>query len=102
MAKKTTQRKPKPASNPDSREKQMIRLAVDLAEQQLRDGTAPASVINHYLKLGTKKEELERQILERQAELIKSKAETITHDREAHKVAQEAIEAMRSYGSSNG
>ena len=47
---------------PEAKEAQMISLAVDLAEQQLRDGTASSQVITHYLKLGTRKEELEREL----------------------------------------
>ena len=46
----------RPASSPEARENQMISLAIDLAEQQLRDGTASSQVITHYLKLGSTKE----------------------------------------------
>ena len=53
----------RPALSPEARENQMIALAVDLAEQQLRDGTASAQVITHFLKLGTSKAELEKEKL---------------------------------------
>lgn len=46
-------KKMRPALTPEARENQMISLAVDLAEQQLRDGTASSQVITHFLKLGT-------------------------------------------------
>ena len=64
MAKVTTttskqRKKLRPALSPEARENQMIALAVDLAEQQLIDGTASAQVITHFLKLGTTKAELE-------------------------------------------
>ena len=48
-----TNRKRPPARTPEARENQMIMYAIDLAEQQLRDGTASSQVITHYLKLGS-------------------------------------------------
>lgn len=87
----------KPAVDPESREKQLVNLAVDLAERQLMDGTAPPSVINHFLKIASKRESLERDILEKQAELIQSKAKNISKDRDAEELAKAAIEAMKSY-----
>lgn len=96
-AKKKTPRKSKPALDPESREKQLVNLAVDLAEKQLREGTAPPSVLNHFLKIASKREVLERDILEKQAELIKSKAQNIAKDRDAEELAKAAIEAMKSY-----
>ena len=43
--------KMRPALTPEARENQMIFLATELAEQQLRDGTASSQVITHYSKL---------------------------------------------------
>ena len=53
--------KMRPALTPEAREGQLVSLAVDLAEQQLRDGTASSQVITHYLKLGSMREKLERE-----------------------------------------
>ena len=81
MAKRTkttsedTQKKMRPAITPEARENQMIALAVDLAEKQLIEGTASSQVITHYLKLATTKEKIEREILEKQKELIVAKTE---------------------------
>lgn len=60
---------------PESRENQMVYLAVDLAEQQLRDGTASSQVITHFLKLGSTKEKLEKEKLEEENKLLKAKTE---------------------------
>lgn len=100
--KKTTKtvdkkRDAKPASTPEAREQQLVALAVDLAEKQLRDGSASPSIINHYLKLASNRETLEREILEKQARLIEAKASSINKDREAEELAKAAIEAMKSY-----
>ena len=40
--------KMRPALTPEARENQMIFLATELAEQQLRDGTASSQVITHF------------------------------------------------------
>ena len=47
----------RPALSPEARENQLISLAVDLAEQQLIDGSASSQVITHFLKLGTTRAE---------------------------------------------
>ena len=75
MAKVTTttskqRKKLRPALSPEARENQMIALAVDLAEQQLIDGTASAQVITHFLKLGTTKAELEKEKIRKETELL--------------------------------
>lgn len=67
----------RPALTPEARENQMISLAVDLAEKQLREGTASSQVITHFLKLGSSKEKLEKEILEKQKEMITAKTESL-------------------------
>ena len=52
----------RPALTPEARENQLIYLATNLAEQQLLDGTASSQVITHYLKLGSTKERIEKEI----------------------------------------
>ncbi len=87
----------RPATSPEAREQQLVNLAVTLAEKQLRDGTASPSVINHFLKLASKRERLEREILERQSKLIEAKAKNIDKERESEEAAKAAIEAMKNY-----
>lgn len=89
----------RPASTPEAREQQLVNLAVQLAEKQLRDGTASPSIINHYLKIASRREVLEREILEKQSKLIEAKAQNINKDREAEDLAKAAIEAMKNYNS---
>ena len=66
----TSSKRMRPALTPEARENQMISLAVDLAEKQLMEGTASSQVITHYLKLGSTKERIEKEILEKQKQLI--------------------------------
>lgn len=88
---------PRKARSPEEREKQMINLAVDLAEKQLRDGTAAPSVINHYLKLASRRETIEREILEKQKLLLEAKTGAIDSNKNTEKLYAEALEAMRQY-----
>jgi hypothetical protein len=102
MPRKSEDKKPKgnrPSTDPQAREQQLVNLAVNLAEQQLLDGTASPSVINHFLKLASTRETIEREILEKQAKLIEAKALSISKDREAEEIAKKAIEAMKNYNS---
>ena len=87
----------RPAMSPEARENQMIALAVDLAEQQLRDGTASSQVITHYLRLGSTKERVEKEILEKQKELIAAKTEALHSAKRVEELYAEAIKAMRRY-----
>lgn len=86
-----------PAATPEARESQLISLAVDLAEQQLRDGTASAQVITHYLKLGSTKERIEREILERQKDLITAKTDNLKSAKRVEELYENALKAMRQY-----
>lgn len=86
-----------PAATPEARENQLISLAIDVAEEQLANGTASAQVITHYLKLGTTKERLEKEKLERENELLKAKAEMIQSQKDTERLYKEAIQAMQTY-----
>lgn len=90
-------KKMRPALNPEARENQLISLAVDLAEQQLRDGTASSQVITHYLKLGSLKEKLEREKLMEENKLLKAKTESLQAMRKSDEAYLEAIKAFRNY-----
>ena len=90
----------KPATTPESRENQLIALAVDRAEQQLLDGTASAQVITHYLKLGTPREQLERQKLEQENLLTQAKIEALSSEKRVEELYKNALNAMRSYSGS--
>jgi EAL domain-containing protein (putative c-di-GMP-specific phosphodiesterase class I) len=90
-------RKMRPALSPEARENQLVSLAVDLAEQQLRDGTASSQVITHYLKLGSTKERIEKEILEKQKELIEAKTQSLQSAQRIEELYMNALDAMRKY-----
>lgn len=93
----------RPGLTPEARENQLISLAVNLAEKQLRDGTASSQVITHYLKLGTTKERIEKEILEKQKELITAKTEALRDAKDMKELYSAALKAMQCYsGQSEG
>ena len=91
----------RPALTPEARENQMISLAVDLAEKELREGTASSQVITHYLKLGSTRERLERAKLEEENKLLRARTKAIEEAADMKDLYEKAIKAMQRY-SGNG
>lgn len=90
------------ATTPEAREQQLIAAAVDLAERQIRDGSASAQVISHYLKLGTMREKLEEEKLRQENELLKAKVDALQSAKNVEQLYTKAIAAMKSYGGFGG
>lgn len=95
-------RKLRPALSPEARENQLVSLAVDLAEKQLMEGTASSQVITHYLKLGSTKERIEKEILEKQKELIEAKTQSLQSAQRIEELYTNALNAMRNYSGQGG
>ena len=102
VASSESSRKIRPALSPEARENQMISLAVDLAERQLVEGTASSQVITHYLKLGSTKERIEKEILEKQKELIEAKTQTLQSAQRVEELYSNALNAMKKYSGQDG
>ena len=92
-----TKKRHRPATTPEGRENQLVSQAIDLAEKQIRDGTASSQVITHFLKLGSTREQLEQQRLMHENELTKVKIESLESAKRMEELYAEAINAMRSY-----
>lgn len=87
----------RPATTPEAREQQLVASAIDLAEQQINNGTASSQVITHFLKLGSTRERLEQQRLEHENELTRVRIEAIESQKRVEELYMEALQAMRSY-----
>lgn len=85
------------ATTPEARENQLIAAAYDLAEKQIRNGTASSQVITHYLKLGSSREKLEQQRLEGENSLIGAKIEMLKSQKKVEELYGAALAAMKSY-----
>ena len=87
----------RPATTPEARESQLVSLAYDVAEKQMRDGTASSQVISHFLKFGTAREALEQEKLRGENQLLHAKIESMASMQRIEELYANAIEAMRGY-----
>ena len=88
---------PRKATDPIERENQLIDAAVDLAEKQIRDGTAAPTVITHYLRLASTREHLEHERIMAENKLAQAKVEALQSQKHIEELYENAIAAMRSY-----
>lgn len=86
-----------PATTPEGREQQLIALAMEATEKRIRDGTASAQELVHFLKAGSPTAKLERQILEKQRELLVAKTSAIESQKRVEELYSNALSAMRAY-----
>jgi phage repressor protein C with HTH and peptisase S24 domain len=89
----------RPATTPEAREQQLIASAIGLAEKQIRDGSASAQVITHYLKLGSSREQLEQERLRNENQLTQAKIEAMASAQRVEELYKAALGAMKSYSS---
>ena len=99
---KKTQTNMRPALSIDARQNQMICMANDLAEQQLRDGTASSQIITHFLKLGTIQAQVELEKLQLEKELIQAKKDDLQSHQRSEELMREAISAFKGYSGHSG
>lgn len=81
----------------ESKEQYLIGLAYDLVEERLRNGTATSQETTHFLKLGSTRERIEREMLENQKEVLKAKAEAIQSQKRIEELYAQALSAFKSY-----
>lgn len=85
---------------PSSQEEREIRcsnLAMDLAEQQLMDGTASSQVITHFLKVSSIREQEELKKLKHENNLLIAKTKAYENAEDIKKLYEDAISAMKVY-----
>lgn len=101
-SKKKSERRSPPARNPENRENQLIDMAYDLAEKRLREETASAQEIVHFLRMGTARAQLEKKKLEAETLLLKSKKEAVDASKQNGIIYEKAMAAFGIYsGQSN-
>lgn len=92
----------RPALTPESRENQLIALSVDLAEKQLREGTASSQVITHFLKLGSTKNQLELEKIRHENALLEAKTQSLQSAKRVEELYENALNAMKDYSGHGG
>lgn len=90
-------RRMRPALTPEARENQMISLAMDVAEERLRNGTASSQEIVHFLKLGSSREKYEQEKIALENELVKAKTEAVASAKDVKEMYDQAMASFRRY-----
>lgn len=86
-----------PVESFEARENQLIALAMDCAEKQIRSGKVSSQVLTHFLRLGTEKAALENEKIRNENEMLQAKVETLRSQQRSEELYQAALDAMRSY-----
>ena len=68
-----------------------------LLKQERSNGTASSQVISHFLKLGSTRAQIEKELLEKQRDLAAAKAEAIESSAKMEDLYLKAAKAMKSY-----
>lgn len=97
----TASQRMRPATTPEARQKQLVSLATDCAEDLMRSGKAPAQIIVHYLKLGTAQAELELEKTKKELALTEAKTKSIQSSEHAEEMYKNALAAFRGYSGQN-
>lgn len=83
--------------NKKNRENLLVSLAMDLAEEKLRNGTASSQIIAYFLNLGSEKMQLENEKLRSDLKVAEAKIEDIQSRQDIKELYQQAIESMNIY-----
>lgn len=68
-----------------------------MSEEQIRSGHATSQLLTHFLKLGTAREDLERQKLEAENKLLHARVEQLASNARVEELLENALDAFRSY-----
>lgn len=90
-------RRRQPATTPEAREAELSMKAYDLAETQLENGTASSQVITHFVKAGSRREQMEQLKIAHEIELMEVKKDALASQARTEALFEEALVAMRSY-----
>lgn len=91
------QKKTAPSINALEREDEIISDAMELAHQRIKDGTASDSLICQFLKMGSTREQLEKEKLSEEVKLAAAKTTAIESTARIEKLYTDAIRAMQKY-----
>lgn len=86
-----------PAIRPEDRDQQMIALAIDCAEAQLRNHTASPMVVCHYLKMASPQYKMEMDRGQKELELMDAKIEAYKNTQTSIELYEKAIAAINAY-----
>jgi len=85
------------ARTQEAREQELTSAAYNLAEEQIKGGTASSQVLTHFLKMGSTRELVEQEKIRGEIELQKVKAEQLEGQKRVEELYANAIEAFGRY-----
>lgn len=88
----------RPSITDEAMESKLIALAYNEVERRILDHTATSQELVHFLRLGSSKERIEKEILERQKDMIEAKTELMRATKNTEELYENAIRAMQIYG----
>ncbi len=86
-----------PPLTAEDAEDELISLAVDVARRRLLDGSASNQLVSEIIKMGTVKERLQKEKLQKENELLRAKTDSLKSQKNMEELYAKAIAAMRSY-----
>lgn len=86
-----------PASSDEERTLQMASLAMDLAEQRLREGRASSAEILYFVKQGSEEARLERLKMAEEVKLTQARVADIERSKNVEELYAQAIAAFQEY-----
>lgn len=86
-----------PAMTAEGHQNYMISLAMSCAEKQMKEGSASSAVICHYLKLASKKEDIELEKAKAELELMRAKTKQIESQEASDRMYAEALRSLGLY-----
>jgi len=89
--------RPNPSLNDEERENKLVSLAYDMAEEQLENKTATSQVEIHFLRLGSKKADLEIETAKLNNKLLEEKIASERSNVEINQLFIQVMEALTSY-----
>lgn len=90
---------PDPELTPQAREDQLIAMAYNEVERRISEGIATGPELVHFLRMGSMKGRLEKELLEQETRLARAKIEQINTQKDLKELYTGAIEALKSYRS---
>lgn len=90
-------RRRSPAKTPEERESMLISMAMERAEQQIRDGSASSQLLTHFAKLGSSREKLEQERLRSENLVLRKKLETMEAAVDLRDLMREALDSFKGY-----
>lgn len=90
-----------PPKTAQAREDQLIAMAYDRVEDRIRNNQATGPELVHFLKLGSSKGKLEKDILEQEKELVSAKTQSLRSQQSTEELYNKVLEAMKSYSGSD-